>query len=127
MLLPGLCASFTFAYFKIMMEMSSTEEGGSPFVQVSFWAVVALVAPFAVCQIWSLNLSLSMYDASKAVPLYASTLIVMGSINGMILFKEYSKIGAFLKWLLFVMGVGIAVASIFLRSAALYQSTFVTC
>jgi len=112
MLLPGVCASFTFVYFKVLMEMTSTEKGGSPVGQWSFWCVVALIAPFAAGQLWSLNLSLSMYDASKAIPLYASTLIVLGSCNGLILFEEYGNIGALYKWVFFLLGIFVAVSSI---------------
>jgi hypothetical protein len=53
-----------------------------------------------------------MYDASKAIPLYASTLIVLGSCNGLILFEEYGNIGALYKWVFFLLGIFVAVSSI---------------
>ena len=87
-----------------------------------WYALIRVTAFCGLCQVLCLNHSIQNNRVSIAIPIYASTLIILGTASGMLLYEEYDDmghdhIGLVGDWLLFTGGILVAVAGVLLMGS----------
>jgi len=87
MFMPGLLASYTTCFGKAGVEMLETTTNKSPWDEVYVYIVIFLILLCGGCQVYMLNKSISSQNVSIAIPIYAATLIFLGTASGMVLFE----------------------------------------
>jgi len=115
-LVAGSAGAQQFLFLKASIDLIKTgmEQGGSVFMSVDAWVFFAGAILCSLIQIRFLNEGLSLCDVVIFLPLYNTWLMIMGVLNGAIVYNDFSQenMGGGHKYVYFFLGCTLAVCGI---------------